>query len=504
MIKKESILGIKNYNFPTIEISILIVIALCLRLVIVNFEIPLVLDSLTYFSFSYETKVLGHFPEIIPFTNLGWPVVLTSFFTTVPFDSAMDYMNMQKIISMILSSLTIIPTYLLCKNFTDKKYALVASSLLVFEPRIIENSILGLNDALYLLIMTFIFVFFFKSKKFVYVAFGLVALSTQIRAEGVFVFIAISILFFIKFKKDGNVIIKYLICFGIFLLILSPVLVERIEIFQSEFIKQVDDSDKNFEETQSITSKTIRGFENFIKLFGWVTIPTYFAFLIPGFFLMIKKWEKKNLQIIIPMMVMSIPIFFAYSIPAQDTRYLFVLFPFLSIITTFAIKELGNHTEHIKKILPIILVMIIISSVIFLNERIDQTHDKESFLIAKYLVDNAEGINQFYPESSFIRAAEVVKDFPNIPYKDNSGEFRHKMQVFEINENSLDEFILKHKDEGLSHIIVDDKFNRNKIAISIFESEEDFPFLEKIIDTRDIGWEYHFKIFKINYEYFEK
>ena len=72
MNQKKIILDNENNNFPIIQISILIMIALCVRFIFFDNELPLVLDSLTYFSFSHETKILGHLPEIITFTNLGY------------------------------------------------------------------------------------------------------------------------------------------------------------------------------------------------------------------------------------------------------------------------------------------------------------------------------------------------------------------------------------------------------------------------------------------------
>ena len=506
MTKNELILGIRNRNFPIIEISILIIIALSIRFIFFESEIPLSLDALTYFSFSYETKILGHVPEIIPFTNLGWTYVLTFFFNIFSFETAIEYMNLQKIITILISSLTIIPVYLLCRKFTERKYALFASSLFIFDPRIIENSLLGITDVLYIFMITFVFVLFFNTqKKYIYFAFGLSALTTLVRAEGMFVFIAISILFFIKYKNEEKIIIKYLLGFGIFLLILSPILVDRVEIFQNEFMTQTFGESKIITDTeQNITSKIIVGVENFIKLFGWITIPIYLVFLIPGVFLMIKKWKKKNLEIIIPIIVMSIPIFYAYSIPAQDTRYLFVLFPFFSIISIFSIKMLINKFQNPNKILPIILVILIIISSLFLFEKMNPIHETESYLISKYLVENTQGINIIYPETKYIRSAEVVNDFPNHIHKNNFGEFVPKMKVFVINENNLFEFIAKYENDGLTHIITDENTNRNKILVDLFKSENNYPFLEKILDTKELGWQQHFKIFKINYNDFRK
>ena len=38
----------------------------------------------------------------------------------------------------------------------------------------------------------------------------------------------------------------------------------------------------------------------------------------------------------------------------------------------------------------------------------------------------------------------------------------------------------------------------------IFYNEEKYTFLEKIYDTKDMNFDYHVKIFEINYEEFEK
>jgi len=500
LTKKELILGIKNQNFPIIEISTLIIIALSIRFIFFESEIPLSLDALTYFSFSYETKILGHIPEIIPFTNLGWTWVLTFFFNIFSFDTAIEYMNLQKIISITISSLTIIPVYLLCRKFTEKKYALFASSLFIFDPRIIENSLLGITDVLYVFMITVVFVLFFNiQKKYIYASFGLVGLTTLVRAEGIFVFIAISILFFIKYKNEEKIILRYLLGFGIFLLILSPIMVDRVEMFQNEFMSQTFENSEITSNEKNITSKIVVGFENFIKLFGWVTIPIYIVFLIPGFFLMIKKWKKENFEIIIPIIIMSIPIFYAYSIPAQDTRYLFVLFPFISIIATFAITSFGKRIPNVKKTLVIFLVIIMAISGVFLYERTDSTEEKEAFLISKYLVENAQGVNGFYPEGKFIRGAEVLKNFPDVPFKDEGGEYTHKMKVFQIKNENLREFIDLYKKEGLSHIVTKGD-NTSAIFDDINKNEEKYPYLEKTFDSKEMGWENNFNVFKINYE----
>ena len=46
-------------------------------------ELPLVLDSLSYFSYATETVLLGHLPTTWTTINNGWPMFLTFWFSIV-------------------------------------------------------------------------------------------------------------------------------------------------------------------------------------------------------------------------------------------------------------------------------------------------------------------------------------------------------------------------------------------------------------------------------------
>ena len=71
------------------------------------------------------------------------------------------------------------------------------------------------------------------------------------------------------------------------------------------------------------------------------------------------------------------------------------------------------------------------------------------------------------------------------------------------NDTSLYEFIDYGKSEGLTHIIADENENRAKFLKDIFRNEEKFPYVTKIYDSMEHGYDYHLKIFRINYEKFE-
>ena len=74
-----------------------------------------------------------------------------AFFAISNSTEMIEFMNIQRILSIIISVLTIIPLYYLIKNFFKKEIAIVAASLFIFSPKIIENSILGITDPLFII-----------------------------------------------------------------------------------------------------------------------------------------------------------------------------------------------------------------------------------------------------------------------------------------------------------------------------------------------------------------
>ena len=58
-------------------------------------------------------------------------------------------MYAQRILAMIISTVTIIPVYLLCKEFFSKKIALIGAALFIFNPYIIKYSIAAGTDVIF-------------------------------------------------------------------------------------------------------------------------------------------------------------------------------------------------------------------------------------------------------------------------------------------------------------------------------------------------------------------
>ena len=76
--------------------------------------------------------------------------------------------------------------------------------------------------------------------------------------------------------------------------------------------------------------------------------------------------------------------------------------------------------------------------------------------------------------------------------------------------DSLDDFIknaelqLTGEPIKITHVVVDEKEARPQYINDVFHNEKKFSYLTKIYDSAEHGYDYHIKIFEIDYEIFDK
>ena len=217
---------IKN---PIFILALIGGLSLAIRLYLVPFDLVLGNDGTSYFWYANDVSILGKLPnEISPnidtqFPNNGWPIFLSGFFSLIDSTNFLDYMNAQRIISILISVVTVIPIYFLGRKFFNEKYSLVIAALFAFEPRLIENSLLGITEPLYLLLGTIALVLFLsKNNKIIIISFIAAALFCLIRYEGLLIIIPMTIMYFVRFHKNKKQILTYFIAIVIFTMILLP------------------------------------------------------------------------------------------------------------------------------------------------------------------------------------------------------------------------------------------------------------------------------------------
>jgi hypothetical protein len=471
------------------------------------FEIPLSSDALYYFWYSSDIVQIEKLPNDWTPANNGWPIFVSLFFSSFNINDIEILMSIQRGLSVLISIITSISVYFLCKKFVSNKFAIIGVALIAFDPRLMINSFLGVTDPLYLLLITSSLVLFLSNnKKLVYFSFVLVSISTLVRVEGLVIFVILSIMFLIKYREEKyKVFIKYILIIGIFMVIITPSSFYQIEVNGTDTIfSRIINSGNSLVEEALIETNTVNqkhnlidGFEVLIKYLIWIMIPNFILFIPLGIFLIFQKRNFKNMFIVILGGIMIIPAYYAYTVSALDTRYLYTLFPIFAVLSVMAIKKIVTKFDKENIFLIIIISAIIVSSLLFYEyKKIDYEHEKESFEIMKEISSKVKGVNYLSTESRYLITIQTMNQWPT-PYS----EIKFDIQIISYeNENNLEDFILKSKDKGLTHIIIDDDQQRPDFLKEVFFEEEKYTYLEKIYDSKNNGFNHQLKVFEINYE----
>jgi len=507
--------SIKFFIFvnPVIVLSIIAIIGLIIRIFYFPYDIPIVKDGLQYFWYANDLTVLKEFPTDYTFSNNGWPTFLSFFFSFLNSNNFLDYMNMQRAVAVTISVVTIVPVYLLCRKFFAKSLAVLGSALFILDPRIITNSLLGITESLFILLGTTSILFSLSgNRKLVYTSFGIAALFSLIRYEGLLLIIPLSILFFIRFKKERRIILRYLLALFIFVLVLLPMAYIRIETtgedgLTSEIIageRYVITFSEHGEETkgQTIFDFFGNGIINLAKYLGWVSIPIFFIFLPYGIFKILGNRNDKKTMIILSSIFLLVPAFYAYGREFQETRYLYIMLPIFSILSLYTIERINEKFNKPTLIFVLVICGVLITSIMWIEYYgMDIEREEEEFKIATEIVKRTNMINSLHTEDRYIRAAEIanLKEFPVI-----RSSISDRFEFISTDEfNSIGEYFNFGKERNLEYIVIDNSPNQPQFMKDIFLNEEKYDFLIKEFDSKDQGFNYYVKIFRMDYEKFD-
>ena len=171
---------------------------------------------------------------------------------------------------------------------------MIGSAIFAFEPRIIANSLFGLSEPLYIFLGALsICLILSERKKLIFVSFFVAGLATIVRGEGMSILFAISIVFFILYRKETFIILKYILGLMIFSLTILPMAIYRIETIGNDTMvgRVTGGIQRGYQEG---TPFFVTGIENFIKFFGWDMIPIFIFFVPIGFILILKKFNQQS------------------------------------------------------------------------------------------------------------------------------------------------------------------------------------------------------------------
>ena len=551
---------------PLVFLALIVLAGLFLRLVYFPYDIPIVADGQGYFWYAIDMSVLNQLPTEYPVHNTGWPSFLSIIFQFMDSNHFLDYHNVQRIVGVVFSLATIFPVYFLCSRYFKKSYSLLGATLFVFEPKLVQNSLLGTPESMYVFLMaTLLFLFLSNNFNRIYLAFGIIGLLALVRFEGLLMIIPISIVFFIRFRKQKKDLIKYIVCISIFVLILMPmaylnnerteqdVSLSGLNIPTDGFISHIAAGTDYYVTTPQSGSTTVfdllyLGGINLVKYVGWSQIPSFIIFIPLGIILIFKRLDYKKITIILSILIMLIPAFYGYSRGFQELKYLFVLYPIFCILACFTFKIFLEKFNRKNLIFCMIIGGIIVSSVIFIEwKSIDYEHEGEEFQIMMDISKFDMKVNMEIGKEGganspigYLHWAKIYgnDEFPNLKesfsavkplgvYLSQKWAEPISLEETEINlpsaknsENtkinykmikSIIQYVSVAKENQLTHLLVDNYNNSDGGIIKIekelryiFSNEKEFPFLKKVYDSKEEGYNYHVKLFKINYEEFKE
>ncbi len=491
------------------------------RYIFFPFDIPLVLDSLSYFWYGIDLSVTKNFPVNHDLANNLWPTFLSLFFSLTNSENYLDFMFIQRNISIFFSIMTSIPMYFLAKRFVKKEIALIAPLFFIFEPRIIENSLSGVTEPMFIFfVVSALALFFSNQKKLILFSFVLAGILCLVRYEGLIMVLSMFGIMFFRFKKEKKDLIYPMSAIGIFLLVIMPMSLVQIDtqgydgIFSHVGVGANVVSQDIFSADPEHTKFFPQiGLTNFLKLLGWVLIPSYIIFLPIGIFYFFKNRDDKKIQLIIIGLFAIIPAFYAYSRGISDTKYLFVIYPILIIFVLNCVDWLTRKWPRKYNFKIMMIIFLIATSFFFLNYKDENAHNREVFSILSENIEGVKVVNHLNLGISSYFSSAILHNENNFPKTQDN--IRNNIRILDIdNYNSIDELLksehfideyghdINKDSRKITHLIIDNSSTVKDFLQELYENETKYPYITKIYDSKDDGYSYHIKIFEINYEKF--
>ena len=518
---------------------LILTFGLGLRFYYFPYDVPIVTDGFFSFVYAMQTVFDSSLPIGYTTTNSGWSNFLSLFFIFSDTSDPLHLMDIQRTLSIILSTITVIPAFFIFRRFVGVRWALFGSFLLSVEPWLLLISLEGINYSLYffLFVLT-ISLFLKKTNVSLLLSFACIACATLVRYEGLLLLIPLSIMYFLKFK-DKKSIIRFLGMIFIFMIILMPVAALRIQatenICYESFFGVICGEDGIFEKVLSgpyfiekyfISESPVLGdpahektdkpmfdhfifisINNFVKFLGYSTLPFFAFFILFSLGLIIKNrtfwkfdWDKK--MILLTAGIMLLPAIYAYGRGIEEVRYVLVAIPLICILSVYWTNIISEKISGDKKIIAVLVILVLISSVIFIefNKR-DSVLDRESYLISEKIVEITDVTNTFN-KNGYIKTAVLTSNWPDLLEPDESGKLIHMFhKILSEDFDDMEHLITESRKDGLQYIIIDED---TRLFADFRKNPSEYPYLDKVFDSDDYDFINHFRIYKINYSIFDK
>ena len=483
--------------------------------------------------------------------TLGWSIFLSPFMLLLDSTEPLDYINAARILSIIVSTVTIYPMYLLARKFFNEKFSIAASCLFAFQPHLNYNSVQGISEPLFILLSILSFYFILhQDNRIKYVAFLTAGLMFWVRFNGIIVLIIISILYFYNSNYSKKQISKFLLALFIFILVLSPTLIQRYDqfgdplyfsqsntIFLENYVSVVAENTdmENYTASDYIEDNGILSFFNKFVLNGIFNIAQsiykilfpYMIVLFPiGVFFSIRAFDqpKKFLKSNWIWIFASLGVFLIYFSIVPEKRLLYFLIPNLILFSVIPIERLikyglstfsfNRNQKNISFIIVILIILVL--SIVYTSyyELTDKKTENEKLLFSEIINKKLNGkiLDAGYTLQSlmYVSLNEPDSNFKEFGISKNVNDWwigTKNLNVINLYATDFENFILVSQENNLNYLSI----NKDGVNMEwypyledVYDNENDFPQLKKIFDSQENGFEnFHVKIFEIRNDDFK-
>jgi hypothetical protein len=551
-------LSLKKSSITTVVICLIVIssISVGFKLSHVDFNNPLISEDTYVYVLGAFSIINGDFSQ--PDRKaLGWSILISPFYLFTESPDLLDYLNITRILSIAISTITIIPMYILARRFFDEKYSLVASCLFAFEPHLNYNSGLGLSEPIFILgiILSSIFILQKNHNWYFYLSFLLAGIVWWTRFNGLVMVVILSIVFFVVYKPSSKNFLKYLLCIGLFVIIVSPILIQRFDQFGDPLYFAVND---NFfmgdpYANYAVNSKDVEysagnyiqdnGIISFVERFGLTGLYEltsnlvkmlfpYLIILVPfGILFSLRAFaqDKDYIKSIWILLLINLgSLIMVFSIWA-DIRLIYHVFPFLMILSTIVIQRIVKHglstfqfSEKQKNffLVGVIGVVIILSGTFTLRiDEPDKLLDQERIEFSKILTQKFNGkilasgdVLRLLTYTQLQDSPHLFKEFKTSTYdfvigrESNLFASGNMLEHIILYAKSLDELIEIGKEYDLKYIAINKEQSKADwygYLTNLYDEGENHPFLTNVLDTEKMGFKkFKVKVFEINYDKF--
>ena len=550
--------SLKKSNIATIVICLIVIssISIGFKLSHVDFSNPIIGEDTYVYVLGAFSVINGDFSQ--PDRKaLGWSIFISPFYLLTDSTDLLDYLNITRILSIAISTVTIIPMYILARRFFDEKYSLMASCLFAFEPHLNYNSVLGLSEPLFIfgIVLASIFILQKNHNWYFYLSFLLAGIVWWVRFNGLIMVMILSIVFFVVYKPSSKNFLKYLVCIGLFLIIVSPILIQRYDQFGDPLYFALSDNHfigdaysnyaVNTKDIEYSASDYIQdnGVISFVERFGLTGLHImvldmfkmlfpYLIFLLPfGVLFSIRSFaqDKDYIKSIWILLLVNLGFLIAVFSVWSDMRLIYHVFPFIIIISTIVIQRVVKHglstfqfSEKQKNFFLVGIIGIVIISSGILTLRIGETDellDQERIEFSKLLTQKFHGkisaggdVLRLLTYTQLQDSPHLFKEFKISTYdfaigrESNIFASENMLERIILYAKSLDELIEIGKEYDLKYIAINKEQSENDwygYLTNLYDEGEKYPFLTKVLDTKEIGFKkFKVKVFEINYDKF--